>query len=138
MEAMVSVADERLYDLLPNGLHDADLRSFTMNYAKHELTLDIAAWVSTGEPRELYRPARVTFEGVEFFCVEPPRDRAELNSKQSVRIDAGVLGPQHELVAHLDVADPINYVSLKDFNSFIFFSANRVLVEWTGPEEDRS
>lgn len=88
MIAVASVADEKLYDLLPNGLHDADLRSFTMNYAEHELTLAVAAWVSTGEPRELYRSARVTFGGVTFICIEPPRDRAELSIKQSIRIDA--------------------------------------------------
>lgn len=137
MIAVASVADEKLYDLLPNGLHDADLRSFTMNYAEHELTLAVAAWVSTGEPRELYRSARVTFGGVTFICIEPPRDRAELSIKQSIRIDAGVLDLQHELVAHLGVADPVNYVFMKDFNSFIFFSADHVLVEWTGPEEVR-
>jgi hypothetical protein len=136
---MAAVPSERLYDLLPNGLHDADLRSFAMDYTLQQLSLDVVAWVSEGEqPRELYRPAHVTFGGVSFLVVEPPRDRTELDVKQSVWIDAGVLDAQHDLVANLDIVGPINYVFLRDFNSFMFFSADSVQIEWTGPAYVRS
>lgn len=137
-ETMASIADERLYEILPNGLHDADLLSFMMNYTQRQLTLDVVAWVSEGEPRELYRPARVTYGDVAFICVEPPRDRSALDLAQSVWIDAGIFDAKDERVAELDAAGPVNYIFLRDFNSFIFFSAGSVVIEWTGPQEVRS
>jgi len=135
---MTSTADERLYETLPNGLHDADLHSFVVDYTKRQLVLEVVAWVSVGEPTELYRPARVTYRDLGFMCIEPPHDRAELNVAESVWIDAGIFDEKDERVAHFEVGGPVNWVFLRDFNSFIFFSAGDVAVEWTGPEEVRS
>ncbi|MGH6930388.1 MAG: hypothetical protein ACREEV_18870, partial [Dongiaceae bacterium] len=52
---------------LPNGLHDAELRRFEMDYEQRKLRFEVAIWVgdiSDPKRRELYRPAILTFADV--------------------------------------------------------------------------
>ena len=76
---------------LPNGLHDAELRKFTMDYSTRQLTLDLDIWIADlhgkDAQRELYRSALLTFDGVGLFVSEPTSDI--LDQDGSVRIDFG-------------------------------------------------
>jgi hypothetical protein len=62
---------------LPNGLHDAIMRKYSVDYEKSTAIFDIDVWVgdleskSTTE-RESYKSGVLKFEGLEYFVVEPP------------------------------------------------------------------
>ena len=67
---------EEIEEQLPNGLHDAVLRKHAVDYAARTLVVDIDVWVGNLESgdateREHYQPGVLTFEGLEYFVIEP-------------------------------------------------------------------
>ena len=60
---------------LPNGFHDAELKSIMIDYTRREARLILDIWVADDvsmEEREAYRPAEVTLSGLLFWVSEPP------------------------------------------------------------------
>jgi hypothetical protein len=67
---------EQLEEELPNGLHDAQIRSFARNFENGTLTVDVRIHIGLREgppeKREEYRNGFITFTGVELFVIESP------------------------------------------------------------------
>jgi hypothetical protein len=63
-----------LESTLPNGLHDAELHGYTVDYAQQKLVLELTVWVGTMEDtlgsREAYRKGRVEISGLLFLALE--------------------------------------------------------------------
>ena len=60
---------------LPNGIHDAELQRFEMDYVHRTLRFDLVIWIGNmddSQRLELYRPARLTLDDVAFLVIEPP------------------------------------------------------------------
>jgi hypothetical protein len=67
---------EKLEEELPNGLHDAQIRSITRNFENRSLTLEVRILIGLPDDppgkRDEYRNGCITFTGVELFVVEVP------------------------------------------------------------------
>jgi len=133
-----------LLDSLSISLHDANLRSFQMDYVHRRLTLDVE--VCIGEPevedrRVVYRPAILMINEVSFLYVEPPCDTDELHIGSSIRIDAGEIDPadvKDPLLQHLRHIGPFTHIFLRELSSSIYFAAGSASMEWTGSEDNRT
>ena len=66
---------EQLLNLLPNGLHDAELSRLSVDYEKGAVSVVIDIDVSDANAPtvvESSRRATIMFEGVQFVMLEPP------------------------------------------------------------------
>ncbi len=127
---------------LPNGLHDAELRRFELDYEQRKLRFELAIWVgnlSDAKSRELYRPAILTFADVAYLVAEPPAVAIPLNSG-AIRIDAGEGRPKQSSTALPDAPSntTVTWIYLDDLNTFLMFAAGEATLEWTGPAESRT
>lgn len=68
---------EQIENTLPNGLHDALIRGFDMDYGEMRLRLRVDLLVGLpSQPfpdRERYQPGEICFHGVQVFAVEFPQ-----------------------------------------------------------------
>lgn len=126
---------------LPNGLHDAQLRRFEMDYNRRELTFDLDVWIGNmnADVRELYRPARLRLENVAYLVIEPPHPDYPWDEPGEIRIDAGVGQPTQSSSKLPDAPDDasVAWMYLEDLNTFLVFAAGSASLDWSGPEYDR-
>jgi hypothetical protein len=130
----------KVNEALPNGLHDAHLHSFQMDYVRRILVFDVVVWTGDESRHELYRPARLTFEDVGFLFIEPPSSAVALPIDGPITIDAGEGVPESISISlpELPPENPVTWMYLNDWNSLLLFSAGSGAIEWTGDEEDWS
>lgn len=132
---------QELDELLINGFHDALLENVTMNYVDRRLCLDLYFCLGEVEPherREVYRPARVTFENVAYLVIEPPDVSRPWSRSGRIRIDAGSGTPSQSqsIVPSAPVGTSAAWVYLNELNRFLLFASASASLEWTGPEEN--
>ena len=133
---------EEVTACLPNGLHDAELQRFEMDYARRRLQFDLAVWIGDmddGQIREAYRPARLVFDGVACFVVEPPNGVRLVLNGEPVRIDAGPGQPRQSStrLPESPAENVVTWIYLEHTNAFLLFSAGDASLAWTGPAETR-
>ena len=79
---------EEIEELLPNGLHDAQIKSMTRDYERAELVLKVMVLVGLpSQPRpdrDKYRTADIAFSRVYFCSVEPPEPESAFQHPGSV------------------------------------------------------
>src|SRR3954462_9450798 len=72
----LSMTLEELENTSPNGLHDAEVQSLSVNYKEGSLTFDLRVWVGriwdSPERREEYKNGRLEISGLLFLIMEPP------------------------------------------------------------------
>ncbi len=140
---------DELCNTLPNGFHDAELQRFEMDYQSRKLVFDVVVWIGDMEDepnQEMYRPARVTVEGVAYFVMEPPDPREPQDSgypwkeSGSITFDTGEGQPKHiaSVLPKTPEGTTVTWMYLYDFNSFMLFAASDASLEWTGLEELRA
>ena len=128
---------EQLEDQLPNGLHDAKIRSITHNYDIGNLILRVE--VLTGLPddppatRSAYRDAVITFSDV-FLChIEQPENERIMGAKGSVwfkfwRTEPGKLLSK---LSNRFPSDALSYtLYILEWESSIHFVASDVRFSW--------
>lgn len=124
---------------LPNGLHDAQLKSVTVNYVAGEARLLLDIWMgdleaATEAEREKCAQAEIILTGLAFWVCEPPDSRYPFNIHRGLRIDTG---PVHSLrKPPLTVLPPVpeglflNWIFVSDWNAFIYVAARHARLEW--------
>lgn len=133
---------EELIDTLPNGLHDAELQQFEMDYVHRRLKFDLDIWIGRmgeNEVRELYRPARLTIEKVALLVIEPPDANCPWSAAGPMWIDAGAgQPPQSESkLPDVPVGTSVSWMYFSEMNTFLLFAAGSATLDWTGPERNR-
>lgn len=88
---------EELEAMLPNGLHDAQLKSLAVDYEAGTALLKLELWIgdldsAVEEEREAYAECELTVSGLCFCIVETP-DGDEAG-EGAVSIDAGPTTPE--------------------------------------------
>lgn len=126
---------EELEASLPNGLHDAQLRQFAVDYITRTASIVLSIWVgdargSTREARETYRKARIDLQGLAFASVDPPE---ESGGDGELRIDAGSgVAPTASL--KLPSALPkecfVHWIFVSEWNAFIHVAAETASICW--------
>lgn len=128
---------EEVLESLPNGLHDAYLRSIDIDYAERTAELQLDIWVGDlsldGEAREARRPVILKLSGLWYFVVEAPDPKYDFNESKPLWIDAGTERPAPEK-SSLKLPSPPEgtftfWIYVNDWNSFIHVAASDVTVQ---------
>jgi hypothetical protein len=128
---------------LHNGFHDAELHRLEMDYVRRRLKLELVVWIGhMGDvaARELYRPARVTLADVAFLVIEPPDADSPSLEGGPVVIDTGEGLPRQSasLLPEQPSGTVITWMYIEELNRFLLFAAGSAVLEWIGPEENRT
>lgn len=120
---------------LPNGLHDAKLSRLTLDYAARTVDLDLEIWIATETtPPELYRPARITLVGFDYFVIEPPDATYPFRDQAAVTVDSS---PDPEaLVPNCEEGTAFR-LFVSDWNAFVRAASPEAHLRWLGPAANR-
>jgi hypothetical protein len=129
---------KELLQQLPNGLHDTDVHVISIDFGQGMATFQAQVWIgeSPATDQEAYdarRSARLTFTGLRYLVVEPPREIPP-HDPAPLWIDAG-------LVADLEVPPAVKlprvppsafvcWIYVNNWNAFIYLAADDVAFEW--------
>jgi hypothetical protein len=131
---------DELAGSIPNGFHDAELHSFTIDYKKCEARLVLDIWVADDVKKpdeiEAYRLAEVILSGLAFWVSEPPDDHYSPSQAGPLRIDTGSMATLERKKALRLPALPkgafANWIFVTDWNAFIYLAAEDAQLRWLG------
>jgi hypothetical protein len=120
---------------LPNGFHDALLRTLKVDYVSRRATLELR--VCVGDPdapteieREAYRPLTLSISGLLWCVVEPPKSVAG-KSGDELWIDAGPVSSLKEKPAIPAV--PANafawWIFVHEWNAFMYIAGSEASLD---------
>ncbi len=157
---------EQLSESLPNGLHDAEWRGISIDYAQQTLTMDLVIWVGSmddpPETREAYREGRITVSGLLFCIMEPPEPTSnyrrelltgadcptiddvptrkysatELSAEWAARVNS--VASSTELLKTLPQSAFVHTLFVFDWNSCVHIAATDAELKWMGPVNYRA
>jgi hypothetical protein len=120
---------EEIADTLPNGFHDAQINSISINYVKREVTLDLEIWVANSEEddSDIYRLAELKLLQFLFLIIEPPNARYDYHEAKALWVEAGSDKRSHASSTQLPGPLPEGaftyWFFVHDWNSFIHVAA---------------
>jgi hypothetical protein len=141
MEEVQQMVSDRLDEIqinLPNGFHDAEIKSFVINYVERTLVFDLMLWVgdlesSNEAEREAYVRGVLTISGFNFCVIESPDSQYPYTAGKPIRIDSGPGLPPHVSFSADPPADAFDHwFFVQDWNSFIYFRARDAHLETPG------
>jgi hypothetical protein len=81
----MSMTLEDIENSLPNGLHDAAMQRFTVDYGQRTLAMEVLVWVGgmkeSGQERERYRRGLIEVSELIFLVMEPPDSKYPFRAK---------------------------------------------------------
>jgi hypothetical protein len=124
---------DALLETLPNGLHDAELVSLTLDLAAAEVhcIVDVDCSIPADPSSEgRSRRARLTFSGVSCFVVDPPE--SDPPTHLTTWIDAGSGVPQTSPSAAVRPPEGefLAWIYRETVNSFVRIGARRASICW--------
>ena len=129
---------QALEESLPNGFHDAQLKTVFIDYVEHQLTMDLEILVGVPEaidPDE-YRSATLIATGLYFFIIDPPDAKHPFITKDT---PLGVSGDDEWPASLADLRVGLNQTNsdftyhrffCDDWNSFVYVAAADVQLSW--------
>ena len=86
---------------LPNGFHDAEIRTLVISYEKQSIQIECDIWIgSMNDPpelREAYRAALVELHGVQYCIMDRPDPRYPFSQGLALMVDLYEPDPAVEL-----------------------------------------
>jgi hypothetical protein len=74
---------EELENTLPNGFHDAAIKSLSIDYEKSVMSMELSLCVGLPDDpapqRDAVRDARISISGIAFVTIDPPEPDADYN-----------------------------------------------------------
>jgi hypothetical protein len=128
---------EELEKSLPNGLHDAQIRSLARNFENETATMSVRILIGFPEDspssRDAYRNASIIFTGVKLFVLENPDASSAFLNPGSLwftvsRTDAGAL--PLELVDRLERGMLLYSFFILDWHSNMHIAASEIAFNW--------
>ncbi len=124
---------------IPNGLHDAELKTLAIDYVKREVRLSLN--ISVGDldavaeaEREAYRHAEVILSGLIYYVCEPPDAGYPYDRGGSVRIDIGAMQtltqPASMTLPPVPTTAFVNWIFVNEWNAFIYVAAQDARLRW--------
>ncbi|HEX5704806.1 MAG TPA: hypothetical protein VFX97_16525 [Pyrinomonadaceae bacterium] len=127
---------EEVLESLPNGLHDAYLRSINIDYAERTAELQLDIWIGDmsldEEAREARRQVLLKLSGLCYFVVEAPDPKYTFHEAKPLWIDAGGESPATEGSTKLPETPEgafTFWMFVHDWNAFIHVAAMQAAVE---------
>jgi hypothetical protein len=136
---------EELDQILPQGLHDAQIRTMTHDYERATVNLGVSIVVgSPGEPisnRLRYRNGEILIHRVHFFAPEIPHPESAFRSPGSIcfqvyPMEVGVL--PDEMASAFPPNTLCYSLFILDWDSSIHIAAGDVSFSWSEPEEPQA
>lgn len=131
---------QELDNLLPNGLHDAEVKSLKLDYVARTAEFDMDVWVGDLhskdlDVREKYRPALLVLSGLQFCTIEPPDTKYPFADAEAVTIERGSmdglkLPPTIPLPEGLPENSFTNWLFVQEWNAFIYVCAFDARLDW--------
>ena len=123
---------------LPNGFHDAELKSIHLDYEELEATLTVDLWIGSmqdpPEQRETYEPVKVQLSGLEYFLIDAPNPTGtpgeHYKEPGTVRLD--LCEPAPEITSKLPGPGEACLFFAERWNSFIHLAAAEAQIIWRG------
>ena len=120
---------------LPNGLHDALLRTFEKDLGKRraEFILDVwlgDLWSSVTAERERYRPARLELLELAYLVVDVPDPRYPAGDGAPLRVDACAADEDPERLRQVPPGGFAGRFFVTEWNAFIHFAAMDARLTW--------
>lgn len=122
---------------LPNGLHDAEVRTVLLDFVSRVATFDLEVWIGDleaplAEGRETYRPATLELRGIGYFTIEPPDPRYPFDKGKAIKIDLCDADPAAALPPTKEAQFASRFF-VNEWNAFISVSATHAELRWTAP-----
>jgi hypothetical protein len=134
---MAHVNLEDLEADLPNGLHDALLRTFSSDLAERRAEFVIDVWMgdlhsAVISDRERRRPARLELLGLTYLIVDDLDPRYPDAKEVPVQIDACAADDNPELARQVPRGGFAGRFFVTEWNGFIHFAAVEARLTWLG------
>ena len=122
---------------LPNGLHDALLRTFSSDPTERRAEFVLDVWMgdlqsSVMSERERRRAARLELLGLAYLVVDDPDPRYPANEGSRVQIDACPADDNPDLARQVPQGGFAGRFFVTEWNAFIHFSAVDARLTWLG------
>jgi hypothetical protein len=133
---------EDLDESLPNGLHDARIKSLMHNYEDAIVKLEVEILVGLPadglQNRDRYRDGAIVFHGVQFCVVGAPENERILGQAHSIwftfdRIEPGLL--PDKIAASLPPETLAYTLYILDWEAQIHIAGADVSFAWTGADQ---
>jgi hypothetical protein len=115
---------------LPNGFHDALLRTLTVDYVSRRATLNLRVWVGDVDARreadrEAYRAVTLTISGLLWWIVESPQNVTGATGEE-LWIDAGPLSSLQTKPDVPSVSDDAFawWIFVRQWNAFMYIAGS--------------
>jgi len=126
---------DELASQLPNGFHDAVLRSHSSDLAEQRAEFVLDVWVEDsdrsvvmeGEP---YRPAHLELFGLAYLVLDDPDPRYLAQSGAPLRIDACAADENADLARQVPEGGFAGRFFVFEWNAFIHFAAREARLTW--------
>jgi len=115
-------------DTLPNGFHDARIKSIKIDYVNRVATFDMDIWVADEEDPEIYRAAQLTLSKLLFCVIEAPDSKYPYHEEKPLWVDAGSV-ENAEAPSSTRLPKPlpegafVHWFFVNDWNAFIHVAA---------------
>jgi hypothetical protein len=126
---MIADPIEQISAKLPNGLHDAQISSISLDYVGRRIRLELDVWLgdldsAVESDRERYQAGILIISGFDFCVIQAPDFNYPFAKKVSVRIDSGSGNPQNVMLFQNVPEDTFaHWFFVNEWNSFIYFVA---------------
>lgn len=117
--------------LLPNGFHDAELRSLRLDLLERRLSMELDLWVDEDVIRERYRRGLLELGVAGQLVVEGQDPRYPFGEVGPVRIDLSI-----ERAASEAAPERARFF-VQEWNSFIVVEDRGAVLRWLEPAESR-
>src|SRR5687767_12188348 len=91
MAGDLSMTIFELAETLPNGFHDAEVQTISLDYRRRTVNMQMEVWIGTMDDpeaiRETYRRAEVTVEGFHYCALDLPDERYPFDAGATLTID---------------------------------------------------
>jgi hypothetical protein len=127
---------------LPNGFHDAKIKSVALDYPRQSAVIAMHLWVGkpTSTDRDEYREATLRVSGLCYCAIDPPAPTYPFMRAGSA-INVAGYGEDPKKFPALDGLLPVMPKDITcyrffvhDWNSFIHVAAKEVQLSWAGDE----
>ena len=128
---------EELEADLPNGLHDALLRTFSTDVPERRADLILDVWLgdlasSVTAERERYRAARLELLGLAYLVLDDHDTRYPVGEGSPVRIDACPADDHPQRSRQVPPGGFAGRFFVTEWNAFIHFAARDARLIWIG------
>ncbi len=131
---------EKLYRKLPEGFHDCEIASVTVDYVTRTAQLGMNLLVGVGTPtspnKNLYRSGRLSVTGLLLFCIEPPDPKYPFVldgrplSVDGDLVKVGQAGMVKPMLSRLTPDATAYRFFMDEWNSFVYIAGANVEFSW--------